>query len=79
MQKQLHDKVGLGQTQYSQRTERGNVKMKSIRVEDITEQMLKELSKKSSMREDKFLDELVSRMYLQMKQTGKKVLQCHQP
>jgi|DEB0MinimDraft_10_1074344.scaffolds.fasta_scaffold13259_4 hypothetical protein len=48
--------------------------MKSIRVEDITEQMLKELSKKSSMREDKFLDELVSRMYLQMKQTGKKVL-----
>jgi len=26
------------------------------------------------MREDKFLDELVSRMYLQMKQTGKKVL-----
>jgi hypothetical protein len=48
--------------------------MKSIRVEDITEQMLKELSKKSSMREDKFLGELVSRMYLQMKQTGKKVL-----
>lgn len=48
--------------------------MKSIRVEDITEQMLKELSKKSSMREDKFLDELISRMYLQMKQTGKKVL-----
>lgn len=48
--------------------------MKSIRVEDITEQMLKELSKKSSMREDKFLDELVSRMYLQMKETGKKVL-----
>lgn len=48
--------------------------MKSIRVEDITEQMLKELSKKSSMREDKFLDELVSQMYLQMKQTGKKVL-----
>ena len=48
--------------------------MKSIRVEDITEQMLKELSKKSSMREEKFLDELVSRMYLQMKQTGKKVL-----
>lgn len=74
MQKELHDKVGLGQTQYSQRTEGGNVKMKSIRVEDITEQMLKELSKKSSMREDKFLDELISRMYLQMKQTGKKVL-----
>ena len=48
--------------------------MKSIRVEDITEQMLIELSKKSSMREDKFLDELISRMYLQMKQTGKKVL-----
>ena len=48
--------------------------MKSIRVEDITEQMLKELSRKSSMREDKFLDELISRMYLQMKQTGKKVL-----
>jgi len=74
LQKELHDKVGLGQTQYSQRTERGNVKMKSIRVEDITEQMLKELSKKSSMREDKFLDELISQMYLQMKQTGKKVL-----
>ena len=74
MQKQLHDKVGVGQTQYSQRTKRGNGKMKSVRVEDITEQMLKELSKKSSMREDKFLDELVSRMYLQMKQTGKKVL-----
>ena len=48
--------------------------MKTLKVEDITEQMLKELSKKSSMREDKFLDELVSRMYLQMKQTGKKVL-----
>ena len=43
--------------------------MKNIRVEDITEQMLKELAKKSSMKEDKFLDELVSRLYMDMKKT----------
>ena len=49
-------------------------KMKTLKVEDITEQMLKELSKKSSMKEEKFLDELVSRMYMEMKRTGRKVL-----
>ena len=48
--------------------------MKTLKVEDITEQMLKELYKKSSMKEDKFLDELVSRMYMEMKRTGRKVL-----
>ena len=48
--------------------------MKTLKVEDITEQMLKELSKKSSMKEDKFLDELVSSLYMQMKKTGRKVL-----
>ncbi len=53
MQKQLHDKVGLGQTQYSQRTERGNVKMKSIRVEDITEQMVKELRENGEIEQEK--------------------------
>ena len=48
--------------------------MKTLKVEDITEQMLKELSKKSSMKEDKFLEELVSSLYMQMKKTGRKVL-----
>ena len=48
--------------------------MKTLKVEDITEQMLKELSKKSSMKEDKFLDELVSQLYMEMKRTGRKVL-----
>ena len=48
--------------------------MKTLKVEDITEQMLKELSKKSSMKEDKFLDELVSRMYMEMKRTGEESL-----
>ena len=58
-----------------QRTQsRGRIYMKNIRVEDITEQMLKELAKKSSMKEDKFLDELVSRLYMDMKKTGRKVI-----
>ena len=48
--------------------------MKTLKVEDITEQMLKELSKKSSMKEEKFLEELVSSLYMQMKKTGRKVL-----
>ena len=48
--------------------------MKNIRVEDITEQMLKELAKKSSMKEDKFLDELATRLYMDMKKTGRKVI-----
>jgi len=74
LQKSLHYKVWMGEAKHFQRTPRRRIQMKNIRVEDITEQMLKELAKKHSMKENKFIDELVNTLYMNMKTTGRKVL-----
>ena len=48
--------------------------MKSYKLNDTTASMLKDLAKKSSMKEEDFLDQVVNNMCGQMKRTGKRVL-----
>ena len=47
---------------------------KQVKVDDPTNSMLLELSKKHSMTPTAVLESLVAMMYQQMKRTGKKVL-----
>jgi hypothetical protein len=47
---------------------------KQVKVDDPTNSMLLELSKKHSMTPTAVLESLVATMYQQMKRTGKKVL-----
>lgn len=48
--------------------------MKTIKTENLTYSMLEELSKRHQMKIDRVLFEIVEKMYVQMKRTGRKVL-----
>ena len=74
LQKELHNQIWLGQAKYSQDTKGGIGKMKSLKVDDTHHSMLKDLSKRHSMKEEVFLDRLLEKHYSEMKRTGRKVL-----
>ena len=76
LQEQLHHQIWVGQTQYSQDIERGtNSPMKkTYRIDDVTAEVLGCLSKKHSMKDEPFLEALITKKYEELKKTNRKIL-----